>query len=85
MIALVIVLSDDPNGAHIALAAAVAVPTLMIFGLWFDWRKAKRADREVNATRHHENEKRLVRIETIVEPIVEWFNERRTNGGDRHR
>jgi hypothetical protein len=80
---------------HLTLAFAAAVPALMIVGFWLDWRKQKHADRvererlfeeqrRIGDERHHENTMWLTRLDTMIRPIVEWWNEAK-HGGTNYR
>lgn len=40
------------NDAHLALAAAAAVPAIMIVGLWIDWRRTKAREKKEADLRH---------------------------------
>jgi len=56
------------------LWAAVAVPALMLLGFWLDYRHR-------TSVQHRENSDRLTRIEVKLDPIWDWWNERRKEKG----
>lgn len=53
----------ESSWTHIGILAAVCIP---LFGMWRDLRHRQESQ-------HSENKERLVRIETKVEPIWDWW------------
>lgn len=57
-----------------AIIGAVLLPTVVVLGMWIDSRRRSDAN-------HTENRERLVRIETKLEPMWEWWSK---NGNGDH-
>lgn len=56
--------------AHLEIVGTVLVPILLF---WWDTRRRSREQ-------HAENSHRLTRIETKIDPLWDWWNDRRNNG-----
>ena len=69
---------------HLEIVAAIVIPFLLF---WLKSEKDRKKNwdefNEVQQARHIENRERLRTIETMLQPIWEWWVELKRNGG-RH-
>lgn len=78
---------DDPffSSAHVEMIGTILVPLALFY---FDQRNQAKKHHaewmEQQASQHKENTIRLTKLETVLEPIADWWNEARSrerNGG----
>ena len=62
----------ESTWTHLGILAAVLTP---VVAMWWDTRKH-------SSRMHSENQLRLTRIETKIEPLWKWWNSNDDRGGD---